>query len=136
MSKYSSSDTSYLSSKLISEAWPSQILTQASATVANVWLNWVGVFFSGSEFIIISKAFENKVSPAKIATFSSQTLCTAGFPLLISSSSMISSWISENVWISSIAAADFNELSLDPPTASEVIKVKAGLSILPPALVK
>ena len=72
ISIYSSSLTSNLSSKPMSDAWPSQILTHASATVAKVLLFC-------SELVpslptIISNAFENNVSPARIATSSPQTL--------------------------------------------------------------
>ena len=40
------------------------------------------------------------------------------------------------MWINSIAAADFKAFSRFPPTASDTINVKAGLSIFPPALVR
>ena len=67
----------------MSDACPSQIFTHASATVANALLFWSELVPSVP--MIISKAFENNVSPAKIATSSPQTLCTEGIPLLMSS---------------------------------------------------
>ncbi|BAA30172.1 215aa long hypothetical protein [Pyrococcus horikoshii OT3] len=88
ISMYSSIVTVLFFSNSRSLAWPSQSSFDAFTITSNTL-----AFFSGgiSALATASKALLKSRSPAKIAMFTPQILCTVGFPLLVSSISIISS---------------------------------------------
>ena len=114
---YSSFVTLNVSSNAISSACPSQIFIHEFVSTCSASTTLSYAILSSADCESNSNDFANNESPASIANGSPHTLCTAGFPLLVSSLSMISSCIRLNVCVNSMAAAAFRAFSGFPPTA-------------------
>ena len=81
----------------------------------------------------IWKALKMRRSPARMARGTPYLTCTASTPLLVSSPSIMSSWMRLATWPNSAPAAAKTSFSGSPPENSTARRKSTGLTSLPPA---